>query len=91
MTLRKEKKLFIGEIMQEQILKFLYDETLKEEFEELDHDDSLLELGIIDSVKMLELVDFLQTTYEITIDEDDMFPENFDSINAIVEFIGTKK
>ena len=77
--------------MKEQIVKFLYDDSLKEEFEELDHDDSLLELGIIDSVKMLELIEYIEKTFEISVDEDDMLPENFDSINAIVEYIGSKK
>ncbi len=77
--------------MKDQILKFLYDDSLKEEFEDLDNDDSLLELGIIDSFKMLELIDYIQKEFGIDIDEDDMLPENFDSINAIVEFIGSKK
>jgi acyl carrier protein len=77
--------------MKDQILKFLYDDSLKEEFEDLDNDDSLLELGIIDSFKMLELIEYIQKEFGIEIDEDDMLPENFDSINAIVEFIGSKK
>jgi acyl carrier protein len=77
--------------MKDQILKFLYDDSLKEEFEDLDNDDSLLELGIIDSFKMLELIDYIQKEFGIDIDEDDMLPENFDSINAIVEFIASKK
>jgi acyl carrier protein len=77
--------------MKDQILKFLYDDSLKEEFEDLDNDDSLLELGIIDSFKMLELIEYIQKEFGIEIDEDDMLPENFDSVNAIVEFIGSKK
>ncbi len=77
--------------MREQILEFLYDESLKDEFGGLKPDDSLLELGIIDSVKMMELIDFLEKTYGISIDDDDLYPENFDSLNAIVEFIKSKK
>ncbi|KAA3613251.1 MAG: acyl carrier protein [Calditrichaeota bacterium] len=77
--------------MEDQILKFLYDDSLKDEFQDLDHDDSLLELGIIDSVKMMQLIDFIEKTFGITVDEDDMMPENFDSINAITEYIGSKK
>jgi len=77
--------------MKEQILKFLYDDNLKDEFDGLDHDDSLLELGIIDSVKMMELIDFIEKTYGISVDDDDLYPENFDTLNAIVAFIESKK
>ncbi len=77
--------------MKEQILEFLYDDSLKDEFDGLSHDDSLLELGIIDSVKMMELIEFLEKTYGISVDDDDLYPENFDSLNAIVEFVASKK
>ncbi len=77
--------------MKEKLIGFLYDDSLKEEFENLDHDDSLLELGIIDSVKMLELINFIEETFAIKVDEEDLYPENFDSINAIVEYIKSKE
>ncbi len=77
--------------MKDKIVEFLYDENLKDEFENLDHDDSLLELGIIDSVKMMDLIEFLEKTYGINVDDDDLYPENFDSINAIAEFVESKK
>lgn len=77
--------------MKEKLIEFLYDESLKEEFDNLDHDDSLLELGIIDSVKMLELINFIEETFSVKVDEEDLYPENFDSINAIVEYIKSKE
>lgn len=77
--------------MIEQLLEFLYDDSLKDEFEDLSNDDSLLELGILDSIKMMELIDFIEKTYGVVVDEDDMYPENFDSVNAIVEYIESKK
>jgi len=73
------------------IVDFLYDDSLQAEFENLDYNDSLLELGIIDSVKMLDLVSFIEDTFKIQIDEDDLYPENFDSINAIKNYIESKK
>ncbi len=73
------------------IIDFLYDDSLKDEFAQLDYDDSLLELGIIDSVKMLDLIAFIEKEFAITVDDDDLFPENFDSINAIVNYIQSKK
>ncbi len=77
--------------MHKEIIEFLYDESLKDEFDNLDYDDSLLELGIIDSVKMLDLINFIETKFNIQVDDDDLFPENFDSINAIVNYIQSKK
>ncbi len=77
--------------MKEKILEFLYDESLKDEFEDLDHDDSLLELGIIDSVKMMEMISFLEENFGIEVDDEELMPENFDSLNAIVAFIESKK
>jgi len=77
--------------MHREIINFLYDDSLKEEFEELDYDDSLLELGIIDSVKMLDLINFIEQKFNIEVDDDDLYPENFDSINAIVNYINSKK
>jgi len=77
--------------MKQKLIDFLYDESLKEEFEHLDYDDSLLELGIVDSVKMLDLIAFIEDTFQIKVDEEDLYPENFDSINAIVEYIESKK
>ncbi|MDA3917545.1 MAG: acyl carrier protein [Deltaproteobacteria bacterium] len=57
---------------------------------DLDESDSLLENGIIDSVGMLELVDYLEEKFSIQIDEDDLMPENFDSLTAINDYVSSK-
>jgi len=72
------------------IREFLYEENLKDEFESLSNSDSLLERGIIDSVKMLELIEFIEENFKIHIDEDDLIPENFDNINVIIDYIKQK-
>ena len=77
--------------MHKEIIEFLYEDSLKNEFENLNYDDSLLELGIIDSVKMLDLIAFIEKKYGIKVEDDDLYPENFDSINAIVKYIQSKK
>lgn len=58
--------------------------------EVLDKDESLLEMGVVDSVVIMNLVDFLETEYRIDIAEDDMMPENFDSLNAIDDYVQRK-
>ena len=48
---------------------------------------SFLEEGIIDSTGILELVTFLEETYEIQIEGEGLVPENLDSINNVVQFL----
>ena len=52
--------------------------------------DSLLELGIIDSTGVLELVSFLEQKYGFTIQDDELVPENLDSIDRLVQFVRRK-
>jgi acyl carrier protein len=54
------------------------------------HDQSLLDAGIIDSTGVLELVCFLETTFGIEVQDDEMLPENLDSIRAIANYVGRK-
>ena len=51
----------------------------------------LLEAGILDSTGVLELVDFLQDQFEVRITDDELLPENLNSINNIVRFLGEKQ
>lgn len=47
---------------------------------------SLIEAGIIDSTGVLELVAWLEETYGIRVADDELLPENLDSIDSIVRF-----
>ena len=53
-------------------------------------DASLLDAGIIDSTGVLELICFLESTYGIEIADDEMLPENLDSIRAIAGYVRRK-
>lgn len=53
-------------------------------------DCSLLDAGIIDSTGVLELVCFLETTFGVEVHDDEMLPENLDSILAIASYVGRK-
>ena len=56
----------------------------------LDGDDSLLDRGIIDSTGVLELVGFLERKYQIAIRDEELVPDNLDSINRLVRFVSRK-
>ncbi|MFN8222124.1 MAG: acyl carrier protein [Gaiellales bacterium] len=53
--------------------------------------DSLIGVGAIDSTGVLELIEFLEERYEIRISDDEVLPENLDSIDAIVRFVTEKR
>jgi acyl carrier protein len=53
-------------------------------------DDSLLDRGIIDSTGVLELVGFLEQKYRITIQDEELVPDNLDSIDRLVRFVSRK-
>lgn len=54
-------------------------------------DDSLLERGIVDSTGMLEIVLFIEEQFGIRMMDEEMVPENLDSVNNISNFIECKQ
>ncbi|MBE3129657.1 MAG: acyl carrier protein [Acidobacteria bacterium] len=52
--------------------------------------DSLLEAGIIDSTGILELINHLEEHYGIKVNDDELVPENLDTIASISAFLGKK-
>jgi acyl carrier protein len=53
----------------------------------LGRDDSLLEAGVIDSTGVLELIGFVEATYGIAVPDEDLLPENFDSIANVLGYL----
>jgi acyl carrier protein len=56
----------------------------------LDNDRSFLDSGIIDSTGILELVSFIEEQYGLKIEDEDLIPDNLDSVNKVVKFINRK-
>ena len=54
-------------------------------------DASLLEHGIIDSTGVLEVISFIEDKFGITIEDQEMLPDNLDSIDRIAGFVQRKK
>jgi acyl carrier protein len=51
---------------------------------------SFLENGIVDSTGVLELVAFAESEFGVKVDDADLVPENFDSINAVAGYLQRK-
>ena len=54
-------------------------------------EDSLLDRGIVDSTGMLEIIMFIEDELGVTVEDEEMIPENLDSVNRIANFVGRKK
>ena len=54
------------------------------------NDDSFLELGLIDSTGILELISHLESTYGIEVSDDELNPDNLDSVNRITAYLSKK-
>jgi len=57
----------------------------------LEDKTSFLEEGIIDSTGILELVTFLEEEFSIAIEDEELIPENLDSINNVTAFLERKR
>lgn len=58
---------------------------------ELNNSDSFLDSGIIDSTGILEVISFLEENFGIKVEDDEMVPENLDSVDNILAYLASKK
>jgi acyl carrier protein len=72
--------------------KFLISEVAADSGKEsLTPNEDLLMQGIIDSLGIIKLVSFLESQFGIKVGDDEIVPENFQSINAIKEYVEKKQ
>lgn len=57
----------------------------------LSPDESLIESGIIDSLGILRLVAFIEENFSVVLDDIDVVPENFETINAMILLVQSKR
>lgn len=56
----------------------------------LKDDDSFMSKGIVDSTGILEVVSFVEENFGFKIADEELLPENLDSVDNLVAFIGKK-
>lgn len=76
--------------MKDKIRTFIVENFLFGQDEGLKDDSSFLDEGIIDSTGILELVNFLEEEFSVTVDDEELIPENLDSINNVVGYLEKK-
>ncbi len=71
--------------------KFIFEEIVKEsKIDHWDNDESLLQRGVIDSVNIMQLLAFLEEKFSIKVNDEELIPENFETINTITSLIQRK-
>ena len=73
-----------------QIRDFIIENFLFGNANGLKDDTSFLEEGIIDSTGVLELVTFLEENFEIQVEDEELIPENLDSIDNVTGYLERK-
>jgi acyl carrier protein len=76
----------------EHVRRFLIDELdfIGDE-DELTDDYPLLDAGVLDSLGIMTLVEYLEAEFEIVIDEDDVVAERFETIDTVVALVRAKQ
>ena len=77
--------------LKHQIREFVETSFLfREGRDRLSDDESLLGAGLIDSTGILELVSYLESQFAITVADEEIVPENLDSVSQIAAYVESK-
>jgi acyl carrier protein len=79
-----------GSHLNAQIRKFILDKFPLARKQRIQDSDPLLESGVLDSLGVLDLVSFVEQEYSVNVADDELTPENFQTIDRIAAFIESK-
>jgi len=86
-----EERMLEERTLEEQIRQYIVDNFLfSDDGYPLSDDASFLEEGIVDSTGVLELVMFVEETFNITVEDEEIVPENFDAVAPLAAYIRRK-
>ena len=78
--------------LRQRIQKFILENYLfSTDRSALGFDDSLLGRGIVDSTGMLEIIMFIEEQLGVTVKDEEMIPDNLDSVNRIAAFVESRR
>jgi acyl carrier protein len=80
----------MNRVIGEQLRTFVYQNFLLGQDFVLGDTDSFLQNGVIDSMGVLELVAFLQETFGITVEDDELIPDNLDTLENLTAYVSRK-
>ncbi|MEO8231770.1 MAG: acyl carrier protein [Ignavibacteriota bacterium] len=74
----------------EQIKEFIIDNFLFGELNHFDENTNFFEKGILDSTGIIELVSFIEQTFNISIEDEELIVDNFSSLTHITKYLQSK-
>lgn len=77
--------------IKQQVRQFVLDNFMMAAAAEIPDDASFMDRHIIDSTGFLELISFVEETFGIQVTDDEMVPENLDSLNNIERYVQRKR
>ena len=72
------------------IRDFIYKQFPIAKQRKISNDEPLLDSGVVDSLGILEIVNFVEDEFKITVSDEDLLPDNFNSIQTLVIFVEQK-
>ncbi len=86
-----EDKKYDKKTVQEKIRRFIHNNFVFNNEKEPPHDNlSLYEHRIVDSTGILEIVDFIEETFQIRVEDEEIIPDNLDTIAKITNYVYRK-
>ena len=77
--------------VQSEVRQFIVESFLFGEEGGFNDEDSFLDKGLIDSTGILEVVSFIEEEYGIEVDDEELVPENLDSVKRLSAFVERKR
>ncbi len=76
--------------LDKEVKKYIVSRFMQGDENRLHDDESLFETGVIDSLGVLKLVSFLEERFGVQIQDEELIPENFETVNKIIGFMESK-
>lgn len=73
------------------IKRYIKDNFLFTDNGNLADEASFLQEGIVDSTGVLELVMFVEETFDVTVEDEEIVPDNFDSVAQLARYVRSKR
>jgi acyl carrier protein len=77
--------------VEQRVRRFIIDNFYVSDAAALADDTLLVTTGVVDSTGMLEMIAFVEAEFGIRISDDEMIPENLESIERIAAFVARKR
>lgn len=77
--------------VKQQVRQFILDNFMMAAAAEIPDEASFMDRHIIDSTGFLELISFVEQTFDIQVTDEEMVPENLDSLNNIERYVHKKR